>query len=199
MTKKSCVICGGQESEGELLVEAPCDRHWVCSDDVSAFFARATENESLYPPKCCGQIFMLQEYEEYVPFEVSWAYQVKEQGEYAILAKQVHHVSLADSTLTRHRFRVYCGNSSCAKLLHPSLHVINPETKIAYAICEDETCGISTCTSCKMLLKQGAQSHICRKDENDEKFKQAAMENGYQVCNVCGVTVELSEACNHIK
>jgi hypothetical protein len=87
MTGKECVICGGQESEGELLLAAPCGRHWVCSDDIPTFFERATENESLYPPKCCGQIFMLQEYEEYVPFEVTWSYQIKEQGEYAILAK----------------------------------------------------------------------------------------------------------------
>jgi hypothetical protein len=32
-------------------------------------------------------MFMLQEYEEYVPFDVAWAYQVKEQGEYVVLAK----------------------------------------------------------------------------------------------------------------
>jgi hypothetical protein len=30
---------------------------------------------------------MLNDYEDYVSFDVAWAYQVKEQGEYAILAK----------------------------------------------------------------------------------------------------------------
>jgi len=85
--QKSCVICGGEESEGELLIQAPCGSHFVCPDDVASFFERATDNESLFPPKCCGQIFMLQQYEEYVPFDVQWAYQVKEQGEYATLAK----------------------------------------------------------------------------------------------------------------
>ena len=84
---KSCLICGGDETEGELLVEAPCGRHWICADDISSFFERATANESLFPPKCCGQMFMLHEYEDYVSFETAWAYQVKEQGEYAILAK----------------------------------------------------------------------------------------------------------------
>lgn len=84
---KSCVICGGEESDGELLRPAPCGRHLVCPDDIASFFERATDNESLFPPKCCGQMFMLSEYEDYVPFESSWAYQVKEAGEYAILAK----------------------------------------------------------------------------------------------------------------
>jgi hypothetical protein len=86
---KACVICGGEESSGEQLVEAPCQRHWVCTDDVASFFERATESESLYPPKCCGQIFLLDLYEAHVPFEVQWAFQMKEVGEYSILAKYV--------------------------------------------------------------------------------------------------------------
>lgn len=85
--EKSCQICGGTEAEGELLLQAPCSRHWVCPDDIAAFFERATQTESLFPPKCCGQMFMLQEYESFVPFDVAWAFQVKEQGEYSILAK----------------------------------------------------------------------------------------------------------------
>lgn len=84
---KSCLICGGEEKNGELLIEAPCGRHWVCPDDIASFFQRATENESLFPPKCCNQIFFLGEYEDYVPFEIAWPYQVKEQGEYAVLPK----------------------------------------------------------------------------------------------------------------
>lgn len=84
---KSCIICGGEESEGELLREAPCGTHWVCADDIASFFERAAANESLFPPKCCDQIFLLSEYEDYVPFETAWAYQLKEQGEYAVQAR----------------------------------------------------------------------------------------------------------------
>lgn len=83
----SCVICGSEESDGEVLLAAPCGSHWVCTDDLPDFFERATNNESLFPPKCCDQIFLLSEYEEYVPFETAWAFQLKEQGEYAILAR----------------------------------------------------------------------------------------------------------------
>ncbi|KAL1600052.1 hypothetical protein SLS59_006126 [Nothophoma quercina] len=56
-------------------------------DDVGSYFERATESESLYPPKCCGQIFLLDTYEAHIPFEVQWAFQMKEQGEYSVLAK----------------------------------------------------------------------------------------------------------------
>jgi hypothetical protein len=84
---KSCVICGGTADEGELLLDAPCGQHHVCPDCVPSYFEKATNNESLFPPTCCEQIFMLEEYEEYVPFEVAWGYQVKQAGEYSVLAK----------------------------------------------------------------------------------------------------------------
>lgn len=84
---KECVICGTAESEEDLLIEAPCERHWVCVDDIAAYFENATHNESQYPPQCCRQPFTLDVYEEYLPFEVAWAFQVKEQGEYSVLAK----------------------------------------------------------------------------------------------------------------
>ena len=84
---KSCVICGSYDSEDELMLNAPCGRNWICIDDIGSFFENATNNESLFPPKCCEQMLMLENYEEHVDFDVAWAYQVKEQGEYATLAK----------------------------------------------------------------------------------------------------------------
>ncbi|KAL5114843.1 hypothetical protein ACEQ8H_007272 [Pleosporales sp. CAS-2024a] len=180
--EKACVICGGEEKDGELLVAAPCRRHWVCPDDVSSFFQRATSNESLFPPKCCGQMFILEDYEELVPFDISWAYQVKEQGEYSILIK----------------FRVYCGNPVCARFLHPSSHVTNQTTNVTYAVCENDTCGKLTCVTCKNLLNDSTTNHVCKPDENEEKFQKLAEKKGYQSCSQCGATVELAEACNHI-
>ncbi|KAI4645117.1 hypothetical protein J4E93_005917 [Alternaria ventricosa] len=161
---KSCVICGTEESESELLIEAPCRRHLVCADDLASFFENATNNESLYPPQCCDVMF------------------VKQQGEYTILAK----------------FRTYCANPACAKFLPPGAHVEDPETKITYAICEAEECGKLTCVKCRSLLDEGTQNHKCDQNEDDKKFKQTANEKGYQECFVCGATVELAEACNHI-
>jgi hypothetical protein len=101
-------------------------------------------------------------------------------------------------SLTIDRFRIYCGNSACGRFLHPSSHVTDPETSITYAICNDDACGKLTCTACRALLHQGTQDHICKKNEDEEIFKQTAAEHGYQECSLCGATVELIEACNHI-
>jgi hypothetical protein len=83
----SCVICGSDEGEDEPVIKAPCGQHYVCTEDIVSFFEHATNNESLYPPRCCNQVFLLQDYEEHVPADVALAYQTKERGEYAILAK----------------------------------------------------------------------------------------------------------------
>ncbi|KAJ8114367.1 hypothetical protein OPT61_g3742 [Boeremia exigua] len=178
---KNCVICGGEEASGEQLVRAPCRRHWVCTDDVASFFERATETESLYPPKCCGQLFSLDAYEAYVPFEISWAFQMKEHGEYSVSAK----------------YRVYCANPTCSMFLSPALHDTDRSSKITYAVCQDEACGKLTCTTCKTLI-DAVESHTCDADDDYKKFKQTATEKGFQECPNCASTVELAEACNHI-
>lgn len=106
---------------------------------------------------------------------------------------------LAPSGLANNcRFRVYCANPPCAKFLQPTAHIKDSDTNVTYAMCEDEACSKLTCVGCKMLLENGTQNHVCKKNEEEEKFKQIATEKGYQECNVCGATVELAEACNHI-
>jgi hypothetical protein len=96
------------------------------------------------------------------------------------------------------RFRVYCGNPSCTEFLQPSSHVTDPLTSISYATCSSGSCGKMTCTGCRALLLNGTEGHICQKDENEAKFRQTATEKGYQQCEMCGATVELTEACNHM-
>jgi DNA-directed RNA polymerase subunit RPC12/RpoP len=50
-----------------------------------------------------------------------------------------------------------------------------------------------------MMLDQSVQNHVCKKNEEEVKFRQTAKEKGYQQCTTCGATVELMEACNHIR
>lgn len=107
-------------------------------------------------------------------------------------------VSMTTTSTDTDRFRVYCANPPCSKFLHPTLHVQDPDTEITYAICESEECNRLTCITCKTLLDHGTQNHFCRQDEDDRKFKATAKEKGYQECFVCGTTVELAEACNHM-
>jgi hypothetical protein len=83
----TCVICGDLQTEEALLIRAPCGRHHVCSDDLEQYFRQATKDESQYPPSCCDAPFMLTDYDEHLPFEISWEYQIKEHGEYSIQKK----------------------------------------------------------------------------------------------------------------
>jgi hypothetical protein len=96
------------------------------------------------------------------------------------------------------RFRIYCGDPSCTEFLQPSSHVTDPLTSISYATCSSGSCGKMTCTGCRALLLNGTEGHVCKKDENEVKFRQTATEKGYQLCEMCGATVELTEACNHM-
>ncbi|KAF2130857.1 hypothetical protein P153DRAFT_312897, partial [Dothidotthia symphoricarpi CBS 119687] len=176
---KSCMICGTEED----LLATPCGTHWVCTEDVADFFESATRSESLFPPKCCGETLLLEDYEAHVPFEASWAYHVKQKGEYAIPPKN----------------RVYCANSSCSKFLHPGSYAWDEESGTTYAICKgSEGCGKTTCVSCKRLLASGTKEHACRGAEEEREFRQAAKEQGFQECFGCSRTIELAEACNHI-
>jgi hypothetical protein len=96
------------------------------------------------------------------------------------------------------RYRIYCADPSCATFLGPAGHITNPDANITYAVCEGTDCGKITCVTCKKLLPNGIEGHVCEVQEDERKFRETAKEQGYQECASCGHIVELAEACNHI-
>ena len=84
---KTCVICGDEEKAESPLHRNPCGRHYACNDDLQDFFRNAIKDESLYPPDCCREPFLLMDYEDVLPFDLLFEYQSKEQGEYAVQKK----------------------------------------------------------------------------------------------------------------
>lgn len=90
---KTCMICRSDESKDDPFIKAPCGEHFACADDIANFFEYATNDESLYPPKCCGRIFLLEEYKDHIPADIASAYHSKQQGKYSILAKYVYKLS----------------------------------------------------------------------------------------------------------
>ncbi|KAF2446737.1 hypothetical protein P171DRAFT_238268 [Karstenula rhodostoma CBS 690.94] len=180
---RECVICNEADSEESPLIELPCFKHWVCREGcIASYFENATSTESLYPPQCCREPIPLDRYDKFVPDDVKAAFLVKEQGEYTILPK----------------YRVYCANASCGKFLHPSGHIHDTDGNITYAVCDGDDCFQATCCSCKTLLADGTEGHICKTSDHDQKFKETVNERGFKECFVCGAVVELAEACNHI-
>ncbi|KAF2708516.1 hypothetical protein K504DRAFT_355681, partial [Pleomassaria siparia CBS 279.74] len=177
----SCLICGDSEAECTLH-SAPCGNHYYCVDCLADHFKHATSNERLYPAQCCGAMFLSTDWEGILPHDVMQGYQSKEKGEYSIMKK----------------YRVYCGNPSCAKFIHPVSNVSEAFSTVTYAVCEFG-CGHNTCVECRNVINDDPASHTCTVTEADQKFKDAAEKEGYQECPECGHIVELADACNHIE
>ncbi|CBX93070.1 hypothetical protein IAQ61_008796, partial [Plenodomus lingam] len=178
-----CVICEDAESFDCKLALAPCGRHWICSNDLTAFYILATRDESQYPPKCCGHVFHIKDYEHCVEHDTAEAFTEKE-AEYKVLARN----------------RVYCANTSCARFLDPRTHIQCPTSGVAYAVCHDgDACDKLTCTKCKTLINGKANEHACSDDEDAAEMEKAIRENKFQQCYACHTIIELREGCNHIQ
>jgi hypothetical protein len=81
--------------------------------------------------------------------------------------------------------------------LHPSSHIKDTDTNITYVVCDSDDCFQATCCSCKTLLADGIEGHVCKVNDSDQKFKDTVNEKGYKECFVCGATVELAEGKFH--
>ncbi|ORY18729.1 hypothetical protein BCR34DRAFT_595955 [Clohesyomyces aquaticus] len=180
-TEKTCVICGDEEeAEGEAqLIQSPCERHWLCESCLEETFRLAMKDEKHYPPQCCDAIFLIDEFEDALDFNLAWDYRVKERGEYSV----------------QPRFRVYCANSACDShpFLHPDSYI---QESIRYAVCD--ACSIPTCVGCKTLVQGEVGVHECEVTEAEKKFHETVKEKGWKECYSCGKWVELAEACNHM-
>lgn len=78
------------EDEHTPLLQLTCGSHAVCppsddSDCLASFFRQATNEERLYPARCCDAVLFLDDYAD-LPFDLVWAYQIKER-EYSVPAK----------------------------------------------------------------------------------------------------------------
>ncbi|OCK85732.1 hypothetical protein K432DRAFT_399997 [Lepidopterella palustris CBS 459.81] len=174
-----CVICGDEEKEGFPLRQTTCGDHYMCDSCLEDTFGLAMRDEAHYHPRCCDDetaVLLIEDYEEYLPFELAFDYRVKER-EYSI----------------QRRFRTYCASRSCTRFIHPDNYQNEP---VNSALCD--ACGSLTCVNCKALIDPTAGIHECIVQEEDRQFKKAVQEHGYQECFNCGATIELTEACNHM-
>ncbi|KAF2730501.1 hypothetical protein EJ04DRAFT_407450, partial [Polyplosphaeria fusca] len=175
---RECIICGDKEEEGRAL-RYTCQTHSMCLECLQQSFQHALDEERFYPPSCCSHpaaVMLISNFEDDLPLEFIFKYQIKERGEYAINPKS----------------RVYCATPACGAFLNPATFIT-----ITFAVCID--CKAMTCASCKQRITAGLQSHQCEVSEEDKQFAIVARENRYQNCYNCGLTIELAEACNHIR
>ncbi|KAI4133433.1 MAG: hypothetical protein LQ338_000169 [Usnochroma carphineum] len=164
--KKTCTSCSESVSYF-AAVYAPCG-HDYCSECTKRLFVMHTNDESLFPPQCCGQTIPLAAVDVFLTAEFVQYFQAK---------------SLEYSTLDR----TYCARPSCSAFIPPS--TINGDS----AMCPE--CSSWVCALCKQASHAGRE---CPTDTALDELVAKAKEVGWQRCYKCKQYVELIHGCNHI-
>ena len=164
--KKSCVVCE-EPVEYFTAVYAPCG-HDYCHVCIKEYFYKAAQDESLYPPSCCGEI---------IPMDLAEVFFTNE----FIAYFEAKAVEWSSSN------RTYCARKTCGAFVPPT------DIEGDVAICTN--CGFYTCTFCK---EQNHEGRDCPNDEALQNLIETARLVGWQRCNRCKRFVELTQGCNHI-
>ncbi|PSS15017.1 hypothetical protein M430DRAFT_104742, partial [Amorphotheca resinae ATCC 22711] len=155
------------------LVQASCS-HEYCQDCSTALFTHAIKDQSMFPPKCCGQPITLESVRKFLTAEL-----------------------IDDFKRTKEERdtpnRTYCSNKTCSAFLKPI------ETRKPATLCVDDnltcsSCGTITCTICKGAAHYGD----CPADTNLQRALETATENNWKRCKACGQIVERIDGCNHM-
>ncbi|KAL6817111.1 hypothetical protein J3E69DRAFT_374967 [Trichoderma sp. SZMC 28015] len=165
-TKGRCLACMEDVPLSET-VQCPCS-HEYCRACIAKLFKAAMSDESLFPPRCCGQSIPLGMNQIFLPAELVREYREKEL-EY------------------RTPNRTYCHRPSCSAFI--------PQQSIQGDIAVCTKCRKKTCTFCKG--KSHKKGH-CPEDAATSDLLRIASENGWQRCYSCRTLVDLSTGCNHI-
>jgi hypothetical protein len=149
------------------LVSLPCGMRY-CKQDLQGLFVRATTDETLYPPRCCG---------ESIPLQLI-------QPELSVDELQAFREAEVEFTTTN---RTYCSNVRCGKFVPPV------DITDGRAACK--SCDMDTCTLCKHEYHLGGD---CPDDPSILETLALADEQGWQRCYSCRAMVELEYGCNHM-
>ncbi|KAF2134354.1 ariadne RING finger [Dothidotthia symphoricarpi CBS 119687] len=150
------------------MITAKCS-HRYCTACIKHLFMRSTNDESLYPPRCCKQEIPL-----------------------ALVSKHMNPEELATFQLARVEHatvnKTYCSDHACGEFIIPD----NIEPGTHRATCTK--CGTTTCSICK----NGVHAGDCPDDESLRQTREMARVLGWQACYSCNRVVQLRSGCNHI-
>ncbi|KAL2835275.1 hypothetical protein BDW59DRAFT_168514 [Aspergillus cavernicola] len=145
-----------------------------CDDAISqemkfrSLFLWATTDESLFPPKCCGELIPL-------------AFVQDELSEHEL--DQFKSAGVEFSTMDR----TYCSNTGCGRFI--SLPNITADRATCFH------CGSYTCLMCKNAYHDNDD---CPADSALEATLTLATSQGWQRCFACRALVELNTGCYHM-
>ena len=162
----TCVACTDPIPQSNTIA-VPCGDTY-CAECLITLFSHATKDESMYPPRCCGQVIPLVSVRDVASVKV-----------YAHFSRKAVEFETTD--------RTYCINPSCLRFV-PLHHIVN---NIA-TCCR---CGVTTCSLCKAAAHTGNCSN---EDPNAALLLELAEKQHWQFCTKCHNMVMKSYGCNHI-
>jgi hypothetical protein len=163
----TCDICSEEFPFVDIL-QCPCS-HDYCRGCLSIYVSKAINDESMFPPRCCGQGIPLDGVNQiFISADILGKYR----------AKVIEYDSAN---------RVYCSMPNCSTFI--------PTQFIKDEVATCVKCESKTCTICK----GPSHEDECPKDTATVNFLRMADENNWRRCFKCRRVVELTHGCNHIR
>ncbi|KAK0740464.1 hypothetical protein B0T18DRAFT_332669 [Schizothecium vesticola] len=165
-TTRACLACADQFPTCDIT-KSPCS-HDYCRGCVRNLFTLALTDETLFPPKCCGQPISIDSVRAILTPEL--------RGQFA--AKKIEFETPN---------RTYCHRPTCSAFI--------PLQFIKGDIARCVQCRAATCAICKAASHLGTD---CPDDPSTQAVLELAQQEGWQRCSTCKAFVELQTGCNHI-
>ncbi|KAK3995554.1 hypothetical protein QBC44DRAFT_19021 [Cladorrhinum sp. PSN332] len=167
--KAACVACGDGYSARDILSCPPPCNHGYCRDCLEGLFRAAMTDETLFPPRCCGQPITLHTVQGFLPES---------------LVREFSAKKLEFETPNR----TYCFQPTCSAFIPPQ------DIGQTVGVCSE--CFHCTCTVCKGAAHPGSVE--CPDDPAAQEMVELAGQMGWQKCKPCGRFIELDTGCNHM-
>ncbi|KAK0647064.1 hypothetical protein B0T16DRAFT_429654 [Cercophora newfieldiana] len=164
---KTCVVCGDEHRLFNICTSNACG-HSYCRGCLVSLFQASMKDESLFPPKCCGNPITIQMSRHILSAELIGTFN----------AKKIEFETPN---------RTYCSDLKCSTFIPPQA------IKGGVATCV--RCRANTCAVCKKAEHQGQD---CPDDPATQALLRLAKEQQWQKCYKCAHLVELNHGCNHI-
>mmetsp|Transcript_12257 Transcript_12257/g.27806 ORF Transcript_12257/g.27806 Transcript_12257/m.27806 type:complete len:608 (+) Transcript_12257:108-1931(+) len=172
---RKCAACFEMKTDADLHT-LQCE-HAMCKHCLSRLFLDATQDLTLWPPRCCRQ-----------PIDLSIAKHVLSAHQELVFAERVEEAQAVK--------KMYCVNAHCSHFLN--LDMIGTD-KLDYAC---PKCSTALCLACKHAAHPGLtckEAKNSRKDSAvEQQLQELADKKGWRRCGKCGVMVQLSGGCNHM-
>jgi hypothetical protein len=165
---RPCVACT-EHHPASNLARSPCG-HEYCRNCLKSLVTASFTDETLFPPKCCGQTIPIDTCRPFLTAETVGQFNAKK---------------LEFDTPNR----TYCHRQACSAFVPPQY----VRGDIAY--CVRDTCRARTCAVCKAASHVGSD---CPENGATQDMLRMAAAEGWQRCYACARFVELETGCNHI-